>query len=151
MMFRRRITFRRRRKRRRGSSQTPHYRQHRVVAEKIIRHKVEQWSALLELEYNRVTIRNQVSRWGSCSRSKNLSFNYKLVFLPEHLLDYVIVHELCHLLELNHSPRFWSLVQKVIPRYKDHKRELREFERRIVLDPIFLQQYRSIIDIKPQS
>ena len=148
-MFRRRILFHKRRRHRRTCSLTPHYRQYRTVAETVIRHKVEQWSYILRLDYNRVTIRNQKSRWGSCSQSKNLNFNYKLIFLPEHLLDYVIVHELCHLRELNHSRNFWSLVEGVLPEYKAHKKQLREYESRLTLDPVFLEQYRSIIDVEP--
>lgn len=75
--------------------------------------------------YKRIFIKNQKSCWGSCSEHGNLNFNYKLLFLPPHLADYVIIHELCHLAELNHSPRFWSLVAEVCPEYKKHRRELR--------------------------
>jgi len=78
-----------------------------------------------DISYARVSIRNQKTCWGSCSRKGNLNFNYKLLFLPSHLQDYVIVHELAHVRELSHSPRFWAVVASVIPDYGTRRRELR--------------------------
>ncbi len=74
--------------------------------------------------YKNICIKNQKSRWGSCSKKGNLNFNYKIIFLPTHLSDYIIVHELCHLKELNHSPRFWSLVETILPDYRSLRSEL---------------------------
>ncbi|MDE2037916.1 MAG: M48 family metallopeptidase [Patescibacteria group bacterium] len=74
----------------------------------------------------RVAIRNQRSRWGSCSRKGNLNFNYKILFLPAAARDYVIVHELCHLKEFNHGRRFWDLVAETVPDYKAIKKGMRE-------------------------
>ena len=76
-------------------------------------------------EYRRVSIKDQKTCWGSCSRKGNLNFNYKLLFLPEHLQDYVIVHELAHLVELSHSRRFWAVVAGVLPDWRVRRRELR--------------------------
>lgn len=73
-----------------------------------------------------ITIRNQRTRWGSCSKKGNLSFNYKIVFLPPRLADYIIVHELCHLAELNHSQKFWRLIEKTIPDYLAIRKELKK-------------------------
>lgn len=72
-----------------------------------------------------MAIRNQKSRWGSCSTKGNLNFNYKLAIIPSHLADYVIVHELCHLGEFNHSQKFWDLVAKTMPGYKEMRNELK--------------------------
>jgi len=77
--------------------------------------------------YNRIFIKNQKTRWGSCSAKKNLSFNYKILFLPKELQDYIIVHELCHLGEMNHSKSFWSLVSRTIPSAKPLRSQLRKF------------------------
>jgi len=71
-----------------------------------------------------VGIRNQKSRWGSCSSAGRLNFSYKIALLPPHLADYIIVHELCHLGEMNHSKRFWALVAKTMPEYRQLKHEL---------------------------
>jgi len=77
-------------------------------------------------EYNKIYIRNQKSRWGSCSLKGNLNFSYKLLFLPQELSDYIIVHELCHLKEMNHSKKFWNLVGESFSRYKELRKELRK-------------------------
>jgi predicted metal-dependent hydrolase len=74
----------------------------------------------------KVFIKNLKSRWGSCSSRGNLNFNYKLVFLPPAVADYIIVHELCHLRHFNHSAEFWALVAETIPRYKEFRRLLRK-------------------------
>jgi predicted metal-dependent hydrolase len=86
--------------------------------------KVKEHNMYYNFSYCRISIRNQKTRWGSCSRKGNLSFNYKIIHLPEKHLDYIIVHELCHLKELNHSSRFWDLVALSIPDYKKIRKEL---------------------------
>lgn len=72
-----------------------------------------------------IRIRNQKTRWGSCSASGNISLNYKLMKYRKELIDYVIIHELCHLKEMNHSNKFWQLVEGLVPEYKSLKRELK--------------------------
>ena len=69
-------------------------------------------SQKIQLPYNKVTIRDQETRWGSCTKDKNISLNYKLIFLPEHLASHIMIHELCHTVHLNHSDNFWKLVGK---------------------------------------
>jgi predicted metal-dependent hydrolase len=76
--------------------------------------------------YGRVTIKEQKSRWGSCSRAGNLNFNWRLLMAPLPVLDYVLIHELAHLRELNHAPAFWRLVASACPDYQVHRRWLRE-------------------------
>lgn len=76
----------------------------------------------------RISIKGQKTRWGSCSRLGNLTFNYKLMAYGTDIIDYVIVHELCHLKELNHSKRFWRLVEEILPNYKELRKELRNIK-----------------------
>src|SRR3989338_2317667 len=97
------IGKRRRAATRRRSTAHAHYATHKEFARSVIHERLTYWNQFYNLEYKRVTIRNQRSCWGSCSARGNLNFNYKVIFLPELLMDYVIVHELCHLAELNHS------------------------------------------------
>jgi hypothetical protein len=104
-----------------------HYLAHREDARALLTSRTDHWSRELGYTYRRLFVRRVVSRWGSCSRNGNLSFNYKLLFLPERLVDYVVVHELCHLRELNHSPRFWALVREALPTYESLRSELRKF------------------------
>lgn len=80
--------------------------------------------------YNRVAIRDQKSRWGSCSAKGNLNFNYRIQFLPLHLADYIIAHELCHLKEFNHGKGFWELVERAVPEYKKCCVELQKIHMR---------------------
>jgi len=75
----------------------------------------------LDVRYGRITLRDQRSRWGSCSSKGTLSFNWRLVLAPHDVLDYVVVHEICHLAELHHGPAFWALVAKRRPAYEDSK------------------------------
>lgn len=74
--------------------------------------------------FKRVFIRAQKTRWGSCSSRGNLNFNYKIIFLPEHIARYIVIHELCHLKEFNHSKRFWDLVRETCPQFEKDKKEL---------------------------
>lgn len=106
----------------------PPYHQHRARALKFFSEKAKQWNSVYEFRYVRISVRNQTTRWGSCSSRQILNFNYRLFFLPEHLADYVIVHELCHLAEMNHSRKFWQLVARTIPDYRKRHRELRHHQ-----------------------
>ncbi len=76
-------------------------------------------------KFNQVTIKNQKTRWGSCSKKRNLNFNYKILFLSPKMRDYIIIHELCHLKEFNHSSKYWRWVAKAIPDYSLIVEELR--------------------------
>lgn len=102
-----------------------HYKRHKEVARKLVHRKLRYWNSFYGFQYNRVAIRSQKTRWGSCSDKGNLNFNYKILFLPEELQDYLIVHELCHLEELNHSQQFWEKVGETIPNYKVLRKKLR--------------------------
>jgi hypothetical protein len=87
--------------------------------------RVEEFNKYYNFDYNRISIRNQKSRWGSCSMRKNLNYNFRILLLPKDLADYIIVHELCHLKEMNHSKRFWNLVGETMPDYKAMRKRLR--------------------------
>ena len=88
--------------------------------------RVARFAALVGVTYGRITIRAQKSRWGSCSSKGNLNFNCLLMLCPEEVREYVVVHELCHRKELNHSPRFWAEVEKVLPGYKVQRKWLKD-------------------------
>ena len=76
--------------------------------------------------YKKITIRDQKTRWGSCSGTGNLSFNFRLMLAPPRVLDYVVVHELCHLTHMNHSKDFWNMVERILPDYKEQRKWLKE-------------------------
>ncbi len=118
--------FRRRRKR--ASSVTQHYLVHKEPARAVIQARLALYNQHYQFAWNRVSIRNQRRCWGSCTSLKNLNFSYKLYFLPTELLDYIIVHELCHLAELNHGRKFWELVAEQIPDYQERMAALRRIE-----------------------
>ena len=84
------------------------------------------FASLLGVQYGRIAVRCQKSKWGSCSAKGNLNFNCLLLLAPQEVLDYVVVHELCHLREMNHSARFWQYVAAVIPDHRERRRWLRE-------------------------
>lgn len=102
------------------------YLEHKVGALKSINERLAHFNQFYNFKINRVSIKKPTTRWGSCSRLGNLNFNYRLLWLPEHLADYIIVHELCHLGELNHSPKFWRLVEQTLPNYKTLRKELKK-------------------------
>lgn len=96
-------------------------------ARALVTQRLAHFNKNYQLPLNGIRIKNQKTRWGSCSRSGNLNFNYKVALIPAALVDYVVVHELCHLAELNHSPRFWRRVAETIPDYKERRRALHKF------------------------
>ncbi len=104
------------------------YLKHREEARRFVEHRLAFYRHIYGYDHGRISIRNQETRWGSCSRSGNLSFNYRIVKLPLELADYIIVHELCHREELNHSSRFWALVAKAIPNHRALRRRLNQLQ-----------------------
>ena len=92
---------------------------------KLIKLLLDKYNKFYQLNYIKVFIKNQSSKWGSCSRSGNLNFNYRILFLSTELQVYLVVHELCHLKYLNHSKDFWKLVAQTIPNYKILSKKLR--------------------------
>lgn len=92
----------------------------------VLEHRAAYYAGLLGVDFARITIREQKTRWGSCSARGNLSFNWKLALMPPEILDYVVAHEVAHRVELNHSPRFWALVEQLVPDYRTRRRWLKE-------------------------
>ena len=102
------------------------YLDNKKAARKLVERKLTEFNRIYNFQYNRIAIRDQKTRWGSCSSKKNLNFNYRIVFLSEELVDYLIVHELCHLGEMNHSRKFWELTEQTVPNSRRVSRELRK-------------------------
>ncbi len=110
------------------------YKKHKESARALAHARVAHFNSFYNFPVRRISIRNTKTRWGSCSKRGNLNFNYKILFLSSRMTDYIIVHELCHLKEFNHSQNFWDLVAKIVPEHKAIRSELRKQE---VLKPVF--------------
>ncbi len=98
----------------------------RSVIHDRVNHFIGHYGPRHGIAVGRIAVRNQKSRWGSCSKKGTLNFNYKLTFLPPELRDYVIVHEICHIKEFNHGRGFWDLVKETVPDYKEVRKKLKE-------------------------
>ena len=98
----------------------------REQARKLIAERVKHFAPIVGVTYGQIAIRTQHTRWGSCSSKGNLNFNCLLALAPPEVLDYVVVHELCHRKELNHSARFWNEVERILPDYKTRRSWLKE-------------------------
>jgi predicted metal-dependent hydrolase len=103
------------------------YLAHKEKARALVRSLLAQYAPRYGFAYKKVFIKNLRRNWGSCSELGNLNFNYKLVFLPERLAAYVVVHELCHLKVFDHSAAFWELVAREMPEYKKTRQEMRKY------------------------
>lgn len=91
------------------------------MAKKVLPERVAHYAEILGVTYGRITIRHQRSLWGSCSAAGNLNFNFLLMLAPASVADYVVVHELCHRFEMNHSARFWARVERVMPDWRERR------------------------------
>lgn len=101
-------------------------RRYMETARDIFTRKAAYYASVMQVTYGRISIREQKTRWGSCSSNGNLNFNWRLIFAPEDVLDYIVVHELAHRKEMNHSPAFYAVVASVLPDYKKEQRWLKE-------------------------
>lgn len=97
----------------------------RKQAAEVIKARCRYYALVMGVSYGTVTIREQKTRWGSCSTKGNLNFNWKLVLMPPEILDYVVVHELAHRIQMNHSAAFWAEVGKILPDYKERRQWLK--------------------------
>lgn len=105
------------------------YETHAKRAKQLLKDRVEEMNKHYQFSYNRISIKRHETRWGSCSKKGNLNFNYRLYFLPQELVDYVVAHELSHLKHMNHSKDFWECVAETIPDYKRKRIELKQYEK----------------------
>ena len=104
---------------------------YRLECKQYLPGRVRELARLHGFRYGRLTFRDNVSNWGSCSAEDNISLNVKLMKLPDELIDYVILHELCHTVEKNHSPRFWALLESVCPGCMAARARLRQYNTRV--------------------
>lgn len=95
-------------------------------ARKVLTERTDYYKEMLKVDYQRIRIGDQKTRWGSCSSRGTISYNWHLVLMPERIRDYVVVHELCHLVEMNHSSAFWKKVAEILPDYEDRRKWLKE-------------------------
>lgn len=118
--------FRRKVKRRVGKVRkpSPQYLKHKEEARALVKARLEYYNSFYNFTYKRISIKNHRSRWGSCSKKGNLNFNYRIALLSPDLADYIVVHELCHLGEFNHSKSFWMLVARTLPDWPRRRKEL---------------------------
>ena len=98
----------------------------RERAKSVLAQRTAYFARQIGVTYGRITVRDQKTRWGSCSQTGNLNFNFRLILAPSEVLDYVVVHELCHRRQMNHSAQFWQEVAQVLPDYRKRKAWLTE-------------------------
>ena len=97
------------------------------VTKEIVTSRIKYFSELMQVNYSRVKIDNSRAKWGSCSSTAEIKFNLRLSMLPYKVIDYVVIHELCHLLEFNHSKSFYKIIESIMPDYKIHRARLKEY------------------------
>ena len=100
--------------------------QYRKEARRRITERAAYFAEKMGVDYGRIAIKAAKTRWGSCSAQGNLNFHWKLILMPPAILDYVVVHELAHRIEMNHSPRFWAQVERILPDYRERRRWIKE-------------------------
>lgn len=103
------------------------YEEYKLMALELATSRLHYFNRRYGFTFKRITIKQQKTRWGSCSQEKNLNFHYRIALIPPELADYLVVHELCHLGQMNHSEAFWALVERTIPDYKERRKRLKLF------------------------
>lgn len=98
----------------------------RAKAGETLRAKTAQWAQTMGVQYNNISVKNQQSLWASCSAKKNINYTYHIIKMPEAIRDYLIIHELAHLVHMNHGSEYWQLVAQYCPEYKAHRRWLND-------------------------
>ncbi len=108
------------------------YNKYKLQAQRLISARLLELNTQYGFPYKLVSIRNQKTRWGSCSKSGTLSFNYRLLFVEPAIRDYVLVHELCHTQQMNHSLKFWQLVSQAVPNYRQLRAALHSLDKGVL-------------------
>ncbi len=109
-----------------GEEERKKYKKHKESSRIFVKKRLKELNKIYNFKYKRISIRLNRTRWGSCSSAGNLNFDYRILFLEPELQDYLLVHELCHLREMNHSKEFWKLVEVGVPNYKYLRNKLKE-------------------------
>lgn len=99
---------------------------YKKLLQRLLKERIDVYQKHFKFKVNKISVRDQKTRWGSCSSARNLSFNYRLMMAPLEVIDYIVVHEMCHLEHMNHSKSFWKKVHQVMPDYKKHETFLKE-------------------------
>lgn len=110
-------------------------RRYMEIARDIFTQKTSYYASVMHVSYGRISIREQKTRWGSCSSQGNLNYNWRLIFAPEMVLDYIVVHELAHRREMNHSKAFYAIVESILPDYRQSQKWLREYGHTLWMRP----------------
>lgn len=97
------------------------------TAKTILSERLEYFANLMQLDYNSLTISNSKNRWGSCDMQGNIKLNYRVIMLPHKLIDYIIIHELAHIIEMNHSKQFYKIIESIMPSYNTYRKQLKDY------------------------
>ncbi len=103
-------------------------------ADEVLKKRTQEWAEKIGVEYNRIVLKDQKTLWASCSGKKNINYSYRIIKMPPAVQDYLMVHELCHLVHMNHGPEYWQLVEQFCPDYKNHRRWLNEHKDAVFAD-----------------
>lgn len=98
---------------------------YRIEAERLLKERTFYYSKIIGVNPNKITIKDQKTIWGSCSSKKNINYSYRIIMAPVDIIDYIVVHELCHLIHMNHSKEYWKSVESILPDYRDRKQWLK--------------------------
>lgn len=106
----------------------------RQKAEEVLKKRTQEWAEKIGVEYNNIVLKDQKTLWASCSGKKNINYSYRIIKMPPAVQDYLMVHELCHLVHMNHGPEYWQTVAQFCPDYKLHRRWLNEHKDAVFAD-----------------
>jgi hypothetical protein len=115
----------------------------RQKADAVLKARTQEWAEKIGVEYNHIVLKDQKTLWASCSGKKNINYSYRIIKMPPAVQDYLMVHELCHLVHMNHGPEYWQLVAQFCPDYKNHRRWLNEHK-----DAVFAEEKLTYVEEK---